>query len=441
MATTKKRKTADVIIVGTGPAGSTAALELANRGKQVLLIETGKDDPLGVGVFHTFSNLYEKFLIFSRTKEGIIVDVSKTLGGSSAVFSGNAFRPPSSFQKALGMNLETTVDETIEELNIAVFPDQFMAKWNGTHRLVTAAAELGVNLKPQLKFIDPTRCNPGCDGCMGGCRMQARWTARDYVRKAQAYPGGARLMMETTVEQVLIDHKTNQAIGVKVRGKKGPSEIYADTIILAAGGMTTPIILQRSGIEAGNAFFMDPMDVVVGFTKEKGPWKGMTFSHACEDYCESDQFIVGNSGGMNAWIIQLVRFHLGQIFNVNKRDNAMAMFTKIADDNKGKIDINGRISKVLTDSDYKKIEKGSNLCKEILVKAGCDPKSFSVAHGIGGHPGGSAAIGDVVDENFETYKTKNLYVCDTSVFPRSPGVPPVLTIIATVKQWARKLEI
>ena len=93
------------------------------------------------------------------------------------------------------------------------------------------------------------------------------------------------------------------------------------------------------------------MDVVVGFTKEKGPWKAMTFTHACEDFEESDHFM------------------------------------------------------------------------------------------IGGHPEGTAAIGTVVDQDFESLKIKNLYVCDTSIFPRSPGSPPVLTLIAMVKKWARELAI
>lgn len=98
MSITRDRKQ-EVIIVGTGPSGATAALELVRRGKKVLMIETGKEHSLGLGIFHTYKNLYDKHLIFSRSKEGIIVDRALTLGGSSAVFSGNAFRPTKSFQK------------------------------------------------------------------------------------------------------------------------------------------------------------------------------------------------------------------------------------------------------------------------------------------------------------------------------------------------------
>lgn len=171
------------------------------------------------------------------------------------------------------MNLESTVQETIDELKLAPFPEAFMEGWNGTRRLVEAAGSLGLNLVPQLKFIDPSRCNPKCDSCMSGCSINARWTARDYVRKAMAWPNGVDLILNTTVEEILVDK--NRAIGVRISGNKNvPEKLYADMVVLAAGGMGTPVILQKSGIEeAGKSFFMDPMNVTVGFTKKKGRGK------------------------------------------------------------------------------------------------------------------------------------------------------------------------
>jgi choline dehydrogenase-like flavoprotein len=43
--------------------------------------------------------------------------------------------------------------------------------------------------------------------------------------------------------------------------------VHADRVILAAGGIGTPMILQRSNLEeAGSHFFTDPMSIVVGVT-------------------------------------------------------------------------------------------------------------------------------------------------------------------------------
>jgi len=72
------------------------------------------------------------------------------------------------------------------------------------------------------------------------------------------------------------------------------------------------------------------------------------------------------------------------------------------------------------------------------MKAGADSSSILMSKPQGAHPGGTAAIGRVVDENLET-RVKNLFVCDASVFPVTPGLPPILTIVALAKRLAKTL--
>ena len=114
------------------------------------------------------------------------------------------------------------------------------------------------------------------------------------------------------------------------------------------------------------------------------------------------------------------------------------MMVKIKDDMVGQVDKKGNISKKITDNDKTKLEKGNIIAKQILIKAGVDPNSIIIAKPRGAHPGGTAAIGDIVDKNHET-KIKNLFVCDASVLPESPGLPPILTIIALAKRLAKIL--
>ncbi len=73
-----------------------------------------------------------------------------------------------------------------------------------------------------------------------------------------------------------------------------------------------------------------------------------------------------------------------------------------------------------------------------MIKAGADPKSIVVSKAEGAHPGGTAAIGEVVDQNLET-QVSGLFVCDASVLPVAPGLPPMLTIGALAKYLAKKL--
>jgi len=92
----------------------------------------------------------------------------------------------------------------------------------------------------------------------------------------------------------------------------------------------------------------------------------------------------------------------------------------------------------VTIQDCERLREGSSIAEEILMKAGADSSSILMSKPQGAHPGGTAAIGRVVDENLET-RVKNLFVCDASVFPVTPGLPPILTIVALAKRLAKTL--
>jgi len=112
--------------------------------------------------------------------------------------------------------------------------------------------------------------------------------------------------------------------------------------------------------------------------------------------------------------------------------------TKIKDNNVGSVDKKGIISKTVTEQDLQRLKKGALLAKKILSGIGVDPKTMVVTKTRGAHPGGTAAIGDIVDTNLET-KIKGLYVSDASVFPESAGLPPILTIVALSKRLSKIL--
>jgi len=116
----------------------------------------------------------------------------------------------------------------------------------------------------------------------------------------------------------------------------------------------------------------------------------------------------------------------------------LGIMTKITDDSVGRIYPDGTFSKIITEEDRRRLEKGPAISKEILIKAGADSKSIVVSKVAGAHPGGTAAIGEVVDSGLQT-EVDNLFVCDGSVLPTSPGLPPILTIVALAKRLAKTL--
>jgi len=115
----------------------------------------------------------------------------------------------------------------------------------------------------------------------------------------------------------------------------------------------------------------------------------------------------------------------------------MGIMTKIADEPIGRVYPDGTVSKSVTERDWTRLREGSSIAKEILIKAGAGGGSIVVSKPQGAHPGGTAAIGRVVNEDLQT-KVDGLFVCDASVLPAPIGMPPILTIVALAKRLASK---
>jgi len=120
-------------------------------------------------------------------------------------------------------------------------------------------------------------------------------------------------------------------------------------------------------------------------------------------------------------------------------DGMLGIMAKTKDDSAGRIYPDGSFSKTITADDRKRLNKGHEISKEILIKAGVDSKSVVAGKFGGGHPGGTAAIGEIVDQDLQT-EVNNLFVCDASVLPKAPGLPPILTIVALAKRLAKTLS-
>ncbi len=424
----------DVVVVGSGPGGATVAREMAEQGREVVLLERGQWHQWPVGRFASLITINK----LVRPKGGGLMSRGITVGGSSVVFNGNAYDPPPWLHTELGIDLSRETAETKKELRIAPLPEDFHRDWTCTHRLVEAAGEEGINLVPQQKFINPEICDATCDDCMLGCRRRAKWTARNYVEEAREK--GARVFTKAAVKEVIVEN--GRAGGVTLAGGGPVEEVRAEKTVIAAGGIGTPAILLRSGIKnAGQGFFIDPMNVVYAVGKYPGPKNEMTFSFASEEFVEQDGYLVGTLGSLPVFSNKLMRLAKSAGLHAvsGKLPRVMGMFTKIGDSPGGAIDIRERITKTYLPEDEEKFRKGTEACQKILTRAGADPDSFMVQHNVGGHPGGTAAIGRVVSPQLETYAIQNLFVCDASVFPRSPGRPPTLTIISLAKHLAKTL--
>ena len=255
----------DYIIVGTGPGGATVAREIAAAKKRTLMIEYGprlnETGFMKVGRGKAFRDKNNRML---RSKEGVWIARARILGGSSYVAMGNAVTPPAGILREWGVDLSTELEWARKFLRVNPMPERFIGP--ATASINKGAASLGWEMKPTPKCVDFNKCQ-ACGLCMFGCPRGAKWTSLEFVD--EALKNGAQLLLNTEVTRVT--HKNGRATGVMVLQGKESIDLRAHTVVVAAGGLATPIILQNSDIsDAGKGLAIDVFQTTYGYSDFTG---------------------------------------------------------------------------------------------------------------------------------------------------------------------------
>jgi choline dehydrogenase-like flavoprotein len=425
----------DVIIVGSGPGGATLARELAHQGKKVLLLEKGRDYRQK-GYYGTYLGalLYTDRGSLLFTQEGLNIIRPLMVGGATSMYCGCASPPPKWLKEKYGINMDLEVSETLEELQIAPLPDELRGR--ASTRIAMAGRALGYDWQPQLKFMQPERADEFDCGakCMLGCRCGAKWSAAEYVDEAVA--SGIDLRTGADVQQVLLED--DHAMGVSGRLDGKPFTARADTVVISAGGIGTPRVLQASGFqEAGSGMTMDTTFMVYGFIKEKGSGNEPPMTWSWENL-EVGYML---STLVDPWLLfPLINSLKSPKYALYwpKWNNMLGVMVKLKDEISGGVFPNGKISKPLTQYDRDRLREAEEVCRKILLEAGADPESIFMTPLRGTHPSGTVRIDAMLDRNLQT-EMEGLYVCDASTFPEALGRPTVLTIIGLAKRLAKHL--
>lgn len=422
----------DTIIVGSGIAGSTLARDLIKADQEVLLLEKG--------AYHRYLGNHLAVMRiadkkgFRYTKEHLMIASGITVGGSSVISAGTAFRPPRKFFQPWGIDLERELDESEKETGTTILSDELIGQ--GNLHLLKAGNQLGYGWIRLPKFINSSKCIPNCSSCMMGCKREAKFTARSLVKEAKSQ--GLQIQKKN-VDHVII--KGGKAIGVKP--KRGHI-IKADRIIVSAGGIHSAVILQKSGINnVGKGFFIDPMIFTYGVASEKAHRTIHDMPMAVGTYKFYEEEGIFQSPVVDPWGIFLISFIYQKnplkVLKFRHYFHLMGIMSKIQDEKKGILSqgrLGIKISKKITEQDQSRLEKGNSLAKEVLIEAGSNPKHIFSTPIRGAHPGGTNSIGEIVDSNLMT-KIPNLFVCDSSILPHSLGTPLILTIMAFAKRLSR----
>ena len=430
------RREADVVVVGSGPGGATVARQLAQAERRVILLERGRDhrEKFYYGT-HLGALIYADRGGLLFTEEGLNIVRPLMTGGATNMFTGSAARPPQWLKQKYGIDIDVQVEDTIKELALDRLPDDALGECST--RIMEAANSLGYDWQPLMKFIRTShtaRFDCGAK-CMLGCRCGAKWTANEYVDDAVA--AGCELITRARVDDLIIEGR--RVGGVRGRiGRGSHFEIRAGVVVLAAGGIGTPVILQNAGFfEAGHGMAMDTTTIVYGTSRYRGNGSETPMSVAYTD--DDNGYMLSTL--IDPWILYPMINALKGIkypFTWVHYGRTMGLMIKIKDELSGGVSLEGRVSKPLTPRDRYRLNHASIVARKILVRAGCDPDSIFVGPLRGTHPCATVRIGEMLDLNLRT-EIENLYVCDASSFPESLDRPTVLTIIALGKRLAEHL--
>jgi choline dehydrogenase-like flavoprotein len=428
---------ADFVVVGSGPGGATVARELVRRGRRVLLLERGIDERRRF-YYGTYLGalLYTDRASLLFTEEGLNVIRPLMLGGATSMYCGCAAAPPPWMKARYGIDLDAEVKEAEAELGVSPLPPEMRGK--ASTRLAEAAGEAGYPFFPQPKFMSPARSArfPRACGarCMLGCRCGAKWNAAEWVD--EAVRGGAVLVTRARVDRVTIED--GRAVGVEGEVAGAPLRARAGTVIVAAGGIGSPRLLQASGLrEAGDGLTMDVTVMVYGFVKGEGIGREPPMTWSYEDP-EAGYML---STLVDPWLLYPIMAALAaprHVLTWPRWRSVLGVMIKLKDEVSGGVFPDGRVSKPLTPRDRERLSQAEEVARRILARAGAELSSAFSTPLRGTHPSGTVRIGTHVDRDLAT-PVRGLYVCDASVFPEALDRPTVLTIVALAKRLATRL--
>jgi len=420
------------IVVGSGAGGATAAQALQGR-FDVTVLEMGR----AFRPFRTDLRLPERLkrlgllrdtrairtlfpaMHARKAADGTVLVTGHGTGGTTTLATGNAMRLDAGLRR-IGIDLEAEFEELAREVPITT---DHRAVWSApAARAFAACEEMGLEPHPTPKMGHQERCR-GCGHCVLGCPHGVKWDARQLV--AQARARGARLLEGWRVRSIVA--RNGAASGVLATSGWRRRFFPADVVVVAAGGLETPRILQRSGIESEHRLFVDPVLCVA--TR----WPG-----ARQDRELSMPFFVRRG----AVIIAPYFDYLSYFFDRRWRHGAGDIFSlmiKLADAGTGSV-AGRRIDATLTIADRERLNEAVELCAEIFGRLGVPGSELFLGTLNAGHPGGTLPLTERDARSVHPSRLpENVWVADASLFPESLGGPPILTTMALARRVARRV--
>ncbi len=420
-----------VLIIGSGAGGSTMANELANAFR-VTVLEAGKPFTPFKGNFALLEKLrYSRLMRDERmirwlfpaikvrkTVQKMVLVTGSATGGSTVLSTGTALRNDAALQD-IGLDLDKEFAELNAEIPVTI---QHEKLWSPiTKSCFKACTDLELSPAPLAKMGNLNNCKK-CGRCLLGCPHDAKWDSRQVLEKA--LQKNARLITNARVEHLIRQKNTITGVRARVEGKQ--KVFTADIIVLSAGGLDTPMLLQSAAVICPPTLSVDPVSCQAALIEN---------SHQHRELCMP--FSVQRQGYMIAPYFDTLSFFFNKKW-LHSSNHIFSLMIKLADENSGKIDEKG-VDKGLGAIDKERLREAKELCRDILRTMGA--KELFEGTLNAGHPAGMLPLApDHIEDMHHPALPENLFVADATLLPRSLGSPTILTIMAVAKRIARKIK-
>ncbi|MGE0785511.1 MAG: GMC family oxidoreductase N-terminal domain-containing protein [Sandaracinaceae bacterium] len=487
---------ADVVVVGSGAGGMVAATLLAEAGLEVVVVEEGKYvSNRQQGRFRQSESVRHLWRDGSMSvafglgggAPSVNLMVGTGVGGSSLLTGGVCLRVPEAilapWASELGLTeltpkgLDPHYREVEEAIHVEEVPVSMRSR--STELFGIGAKKLGHPIKPISRN---TKGCHGCGRCNFGCPEGAKMSV-DVAYLPRLLAAGGQVFSDCLVERVV--HERGRASGVRGRllnrpgRKRGePFTVHAKVVMLACGGLHTPILLKSSGLapfgsQVGENLTLHPgFRVFARFDEDVRGWRGALQS-AYTDAFERDHVTL-MSLFVPAPVIAATMPGVGPAhYERAKHAPNIAIFGgMVHDEGPGRVRRGlGRepfVTYSMTDKDRRAMYKGIRITAETFFAAGArevylpilgsdaldadafarfelervPPVRFESAsqHPLGSCQMGTTAADSAVDPDGKLWDTHNVFLCDGSVIPTSLGVNPQLTIMAMATRIAHELR-
>jgi choline dehydrogenase-like flavoprotein len=428
----------DLIVVGSGPGGSIAALRGAEAGKQVLIVESGYSFAESSIEHHSLFQTNKQFrnggLNFIWGFKPVLFAEGMTLGGGSEVNSGLYHRLEGERRKQILAAVGASEDEWAELERLVEEEISVQGSPGGVkpdHGLVLGAELHGLITKeiPRWRKYEPVEQHQG---------MQVT-----YLNKARAL--GAKITVETAVEKL---RPKSEHIEVFTANHLGKNVLKAREVVLAAGTLETPRILNRSRL-SGASFPLNlhPMLRAVG-AQEKEINDGDLFP-SWQAWDSDLRYKYGYSVSTFPYLsATLTSLGESRVFSENELAHMAAYFASFAlEDSSIKLKkIGNRLLPTLKfgKSDKKSIQEASKHLVELLKAGGATevwPKKgispVTTVHLFGSLPVGKSPL---ITNDARLQQEFRIRISDGSLMPHAPWGNPQGPIMVLCELMARRVS-